>query len=362
MIRFAFVAMISFLLLLPGAAAEPDKTGAAAAAEAAPASTEGSAAETEPAPEPEPETDLVVARVSGVLITEKQVLEAIDEIARQRGNMPLERLQQRNSLFFNDAIDSLVTLSLLKAQVAEQGVAASDAEIDAQVKQMAGRFASPEEFQKALEAQGMTEADLRKNIQGAVALQKVIDGATKGLPPATDAEVEKFYAAHPDKFALPERARVAHILLEIPQGATASQKAELQKKLEAIRFEIEAETVTFADAAAKYSQDEKTAAKGGDMGVIARARLPKPFADALFSTRPGTVSPVLESQSGYHIVKALEIKPAGQATLEEAKPAILQLLGQEAKQTARNRFVAALKDKAVIETFMDAEEFAKRHP
>ncbi|MDR1727556.1 MAG: peptidylprolyl isomerase [Acidobacteriota bacterium] len=350
MIRFAAVVTILLSLLTPGA------MPAAVAQEPAPDPAQA------PASGAMPETDLVVARVSGVPITEKQVLDVIAEIARQQGDLPLDRLQQRNALFFNDAIDNLVTLTLLREHAKEQAVVVTDAEVAAQVKQMAGRFASQEEFQKALAAQGMTEADLGRNIRGTISLQKVIDGATKDAPPVTDADVERFYAANPDKFALPERVHAAHILLQIPQGATPAQKAELQKELERIRFDIEAEAVTFADAAAKHSQDKATAAKGGDMGLLSRPNLPKPFADALFNAKPGTLSPVLESQAGYHIVKALEVKPAGTATLEESKPAIRQLLEQEAKQTARRRFVAALKDKAKVEAFMDAEEFAKRHP
>jgi parvulin-like peptidyl-prolyl isomerase len=71
---------------------------------------------------------------------------------------------------------------------------------------------------------------------------------------------------------------------------------------------------------------------------------------------------VIESTSGYHLLQVIEKKPAGKATLEEAKPVIQQYLHQAARQSAVQKYVQGLKSKAVIENFMTAEEFNKRHP
>ena len=308
---------------------------------------------------PNAATDLVVARVSGDPITEKQVIGAIDELARQE-NLTLEQSKQRNSLLFDRAVENLVTVSLMRTRMREITITVNDDDVDALLRQTSQRFPSPEAFQKALADQGLTEADLRNSIRESIGMQKVVDEASKGTAQVTDAEIEKFYADNPDRFALPERARIAHILLHIPPDSTAAQKEEIRKKLEGIRVEIEAEIITFSDAAAKYSQDADTAAKGGEMGIVTRGNLPKPFADALFSIKPGSVSPALESQAGYHILKALELMPAGQASFEEIKPALRQSLEQDAQQSARQKFVAELKNRATIEYFMTAEEFDKR--
>jgi peptidyl-prolyl cis-trans isomerase C len=344
MIRSAFIFTILLLTLM---------FSTAVAEEAVPPNE---AAETV---SPEPAGDLVAARVSGDPITEKQILDIINEMAKQE-NMTLEQSQQRNSLLFDRAVENLITLSLMKARMREIDIAADDADVEAQIKQTAQRFPSPEAFQKALADQGLTEAGLRNSIMENIRMQKVADEASKDAAPVTEGEIEKFYADNPDSFALPERARAAHILLQIPPGATAAQKEEIRKRLEGIRVDIAAEIITFADAAAKYSQDAATAANGGEMGFLTRDSLPKSFADALFNTKPGTVSPAMESQSGYHILKALELRPAGQSTLEEIRSALRQSLEENAKQSARQKYVENLKSKAVIEYFMTAEEFVRR--
>jgi len=192
-------------------------------------------------------------------------------------------------------------------------------------------------------------------------MQKIIDEASKDAAPVSEAEVEKYYTENPDKFAVPERARVSHILLRIPSGATAAQKEEIRKKLEGIRVEIAAEIITFADAAAKYSEDENTASKGGDMGLVIRGTLPKSIATSIFNTKPGNATPAMESQSGYHIFQALELNPAGQAAFEDVKSSIRQSLEQNAKQAARQKFVGEMKSRAAIEYFMTPEEFVRRN-
>ena len=307
------------------------------------------------------EAGLVVVRISGFPVTEKQVLEMIDDLARQN-DLSLSQFRERNSLLFEDAVKNLITVTLIRNQVRQQNISVEKTQLDQQIQQLSSRYSSQEAFQKALAAQGITEAELRMNLEESIAMQRVLDRAVQNLPETSDAEIEKFYIDNPDKFALPERAHAAHILLRADQQDTEAQKAEIMKRLEKIRADIEAKTITFAEAAKKYSQDTVTAAKGGDLGVFTRGRIAKPIEDAAFSIKPGTLSAIIETPIGYHLVQSVELKPAGQATLEESKSSIKQYLDQAKKQEAIQKFVAGLRAKATIESFMSAEEFAERHP
>ena len=310
---------------------------------------------------PKTASDLVVVRVSGEPITEKQVQDAINEIAWEQETLTIEQARMRNSLFFSGAVENLITLSLLKARMLEMNVTVEEADVDVRLQQLSQRFPTPEVFQESLAAQGMTEDTLRNNQRENLRLQKILDEASKNAASVTDEDVEAFYANNPERFATKDRAHVAHILLKIPPDVTATQKEEIRKKLEAIRVDIEAEIITFAEAALKYSQDESTAENGGDLGIMIRDNMPESFANAIFYIKQRTVSPALESQSGYHILKALELHPAGQSTLEEVKPVLRQLLEQNAKQSAMKNFVEELKGRATIEHFMTAEEFVRRN-
>jgi peptidyl-prolyl cis-trans isomerase C len=306
-------------------------------------------------------SDLVVATVSGEPITEKQVLTTINVLASQTVLKPEEQ-KDRNLLLFKGALDNLITLTVLRAEVRNQNVIVDKARIDQQMQLFETRYGSKEAFEKAMAKQGVNETSLRKSIEETWSVQEVLDRAAKDVPAITDADIQKFYDNNPEKFLNPERAHVAQILLRADPAATAEQKAEVKKNLENIRADIESKKITFEDAAAKFSQDQASAKKGGDLGFVSRGQTGKQLEEAIFGTFPGHLTAVIENPSGYHLIRVIELKPAGKSTLEEAKPTIQQYLYQAAKQSVVQKYVQGLKSKAVVESFMTAEEFDKRHP
>jgi peptidyl-prolyl cis-trans isomerase C len=306
-------------------------------------------------------SDLVVVRVAGEPITEKQVLSAVNFLSRQKLPPP-DAQQSRNVLLFNGAVENLTIELLLKKIAREQNVVADKSLVDQQMEALAKQFPTPEAYKKALASQGMTEEQLRKNVENSMSMQQVLNIAVKNVPQATDAEAQKFYDDNADKFPVPEQAHAAHILLLADPKGTDEQKAEIKKKIEGIRADIEAGKITFADAAKQFSQDPGSASNGGDLGFFPRGQMVKPFEEAAFSGKPGTLSGIIESQYGYHIIQTLEVKPAGKASLEEAKSSIKLYLDRTSKTKAIQQYTADLKAKAAIENFMTPEEFLKRHP
>jgi peptidyl-prolyl cis-trans isomerase C len=318
-------------------------------------------------PQPQPKADkagedLVVARVAGDIITEKQVLSAIEEMTRrQQPQLSLQQMQQRNSLLFKPALDNLVNVSLLKREVAQKHVTVDPAKVEQNYRQMTQGM-KPEEIKAAMDKQGLNEASLKKSIEENLSYTQVLEDAVKAIPSPSEDAAKKFYIENPQSFNVPEQVRAAHILLKVDPNAKPEQKAEIRKKIESLRADLESKKITFAEAAAKYSEDPSNAQKGGDLGKFGRGQMVKPFEDAAFATKPGTLSPVVETNFGYHIIQVMEVKPAGKAPFEEAKPLIVNYLNESARQTAAEKYLADLKAGAKIEMFMTQEEWTKRHP
>jgi peptidyl-prolyl cis-trans isomerase C len=336
----------------PATPAQPQTPAVQQKAPAAPSSTPAAA---------DAGSDLVVVRVAGEPITEKLILSAINFLNRQK-QLPPDPQEPRNVALFKGAVDNLVIEALLKKQAREQNIVPDKVMVDQQMQILSKRFPSPEEYQKALASQGLTEDQLRKNVEESMGMQQMLDQATKNVPETTDADIEKFYNDNSDKFPIPEQAHATHILLLADAKSTPEQKAEVKKKIEEIRADIESSKITFADAATKYSQDPGSASKGGDLGFFPRGQMVKPFEDAVFTGKPGILSPVVETQYGYHLIQTIEVKPAGKATLEEAKLSIKRYLDQTNKRKAVQQYTSDLKAKASVETFMTPEEYLKRHP
>jgi parvulin-like peptidyl-prolyl isomerase len=312
-------------------------------------------------------SDIVVMRVSGQPITETQVLQTMNQLASQQV-LSANQGQKRKSALYDDAIENLVISALLKTRARLQSITIDKALIDRQMQAFAKQYSSEEDFQKALVKQGLTESELRKNIEESMAAQKVLDLAVKDVPGATEEELMLFYNNNPKKFDMPQRALASQILLRVDPKSTPEQKAEIKKYLEEIRARIDIKTLTFADAAQKYSQDPATSQKGGDVGVVVRDTeksaedSDQSIEKAIFETSPGSISPVIETPQGYRIFQVREIKPAGKESFEEAKPTIQKYLDTAARQKALQKFVQGLREKASIETFLTSDEFFQRHP
>jgi parvulin-like peptidyl-prolyl isomerase len=306
----------------------------------------------------------VVVKVLGESITENQVLNTILQVVGQLAQtkqLNAEKIQQKNTLYYREALDTLIGTILLKNEAREKNIVADKAKIEDTFKAMKAQVGGEEKFQEALKMQGMTEAGLREQIETNLLCQQVIEVITRGLPPPTDADVRKFYDENPNYFQTGERVHAAHIFLKVDRNATEGQKAEIRKKLESIRAEILAKKITFAEAAAKNSEDKANASKGGDLGDVKRGDMVPPVENAIFGTPAGTLSQVVETEFGLHLIQVIEPRPPGLIPLEAVSAQIRPFLEGRARQEATRKHLEALKAGAKVEYVMSEAEWNKRH-
>ncbi len=140
-------------------------------------------------------------------------------------------------------------------------------------------------------------------------------------------DVERFYRANEAQFTTPEQVRASHILLK----TEGKDEAAVRARAEALLKEAKS-GADFAALAKKNSEDEGSAAQGGDLDYFGRGRMAKEFEDAAFSLAPGQISDVVKSPFGFHIIKVTDRKPETKRALEEARPQITEQLSYERAQ------------------------------
>ncbi|MCA3777235.1 MAG: SurA N-terminal domain-containing protein [Burkholderia sp.] len=147
----------------------------------------------------------------------------------------------------------------------------------------------------------------------------------------TDADIKKFYDDNPTHFRTEAQVRVSHIFIAAPGSASAADKTAAKTKAEQLLADVKAHPDQFAQIAQKNSQDAPSAAKGGDLGFITRGSTAggKAFDDAAFALKQGDVSGVVQSDLGFHILKATEVKPAVVKPFAEVKDEIAASLKQQ---------------------------------
>ena len=114
-------------------------------------------------------------------------------------------------------------------------------------------------------------------------------------------EIENSYNANIDRYSTPGRVRASHILL----GLGDKDEETVRQQGEAILAQARA-GADFADLARQYSEDEATAELGGDLDFFGRGQMVPEFEAAAFEMEPGTVSDLVQTAIGFHIIKVVE--------------------------------------------------------
>lgn len=143
-------------------------------------------------------------------------------------------------------------------------------------------------------------------------------------------DIKSYYEANKDsQFKEKEQVRARHILIKLPTGASEEERKKLRQKAEKILKEAKS-GADFAELAKKYSEDEGTKDKGGDLGYFTKGRMVPEFERAAFSLKPGEISDIVETQYGFHIIKVEDKKPERVKSLDEVRDEIERKLRKEA--------------------------------
>jgi peptidyl-prolyl cis-trans isomerase D len=190
----------------------------------------------------------------------------------------------------------------------------SDAQIEQYYKDNSAQFQAPEQA----------------NIEYVVL---DIDSVRKTITPSAD-EVRIHFEKNIDKFNDSEERRTSHILVSAPKNATDSDRLKAKAKADQLLTEVLKAPEKFAEIAKTNSQDSASSTNGGDLGFSTKKGMPEKYNDAAFVLSKGGISPIVETDFGYHIIRLTDIKTPKQKTLEELRPEIeADLKKQQAQRT-----------------------------
>jgi peptidyl-prolyl cis-trans isomerase C len=286
-----------------------------------------------------------VARVNGA---------SIDAIELRRAKKVLLRGQtvppEQQAALDKQAVEQLVSAELLYQAAATLEIKDLDKQIDAKVAQGKARFKDEQDFKKAIKDLEMDEKDLREYTRRDLLISKYVETTFVSKVVVTEAEVRAFYDKNPDKFKQNETVKASHILIGVDSKATADEKVKAREKAEKLQKEV-AGGADFA-ALAKGNSTCPSASQGGDLGFFGKGQMVPAFEKAAFALKPGEISPVVETQFGYHIIKLTEKKPASEVDFKDVKAKIEEFLKGQKVNEAIQKYIAETKKTAKIEILL----------
>ena len=214
-------------------------------------------------------------------------------------------------------------------------------EVEAAFAEIRGRYDSEEAFQLALQNNGLGMEALKSALARQCKVDAVLERVASRSPKANDVEVRIFYHLHPDKFRLPESRLARHILISVNADYPENTREQARQRIEDIAKIVQCKPYKFPDMALKHSECP-TALNGGQLGTVGRGKLYAELEEALFALKENEISPVVETEIGFHLVQCLKIFRAHTLSLKKATPKIRELIQERYRRNCQRTWLASL--------------------
>lgn len=289
------------------------------------------------------------ARKAGLVVTDETLAEVIsgigafqkdgkfdkqlaERLLKEQGMTPLmfeSRVRQElSSRQLTDAYtqngysSSLIADKLIRLNEQQRVVALAKFDVDAMLAQVKVTDAAVAEYYKNNQSEFQTPERAR--------VEYVVFSTESLLPQVSveDAEVRKYYEEHQSEFGSQEQRQAAHILISVAAQASDADKQAAKAKAEQVLQKVKQSPGSFAALAKEFSQDSWSASSGGRLETMERGTsgVSKSFEDVVFNLKAGEISDLVQSDSGFHIVHLLAIKPSKVQAYNEVSGLIAQRL------------------------------------
>lgn len=316
-----------------------------------------------------------IIKVNGQKITQSQFDESFKQ-ASQGGmfaQLGINVQDGKNSFLYylikDKVVNDLITKSLMQQEMDKRGIKVSNDDVNNAIKDIVDRVGSKEQLDQILKQNGVAPAQFKKDLHQEVKLKKLAESL--GTTPVTDADTKKYYNDNLDKFKYPDKVRASHILIAINpaeiEEIVKSDKANKDLTEDQIKAKVNEEITAkeakakellalakkdpsqFAKLAKENSDDTTTAVQGGELGFFAAKEMVPEFSQAAFAMKPNTVSDLVKTQFGYHIIMVTDRMAAGQQPYEKVKNEIKGFMENQRQLQAIDNLVESLKKSANIE-------------
>ena len=275
------------------------------------------------------------------------------------------------NVFKEKVVNELIIKSLIDDEIEKRGIKASKEDVQEELKKVIDKVGSKEELNRILKQRGVSNDQFMDDLRTQVKMKKLINSIEK--VEISDADAQKYYDEHPKEFTHGEQVRASHILIttdvigairEIktknPEISTDDLNKEIEKKMaaqkakaEAVLAEVQKNPDNFAKIAAKKSEDQGSAARGGELGFFTKEVMVPEFANAAFSMKPNTISGLVKTNYGYHIIKVTDRMEAGKTPFVKVKDDIKFFLETQKQVEVLKNLTAGLMKNADIEYLND---------
>ena len=249
--------------------------------------------------------DRIVAVVNDGLVLQSELDRALDlsrhQLADRKIPLPPEDILRAQVL------ERLILTRVQTQRAQEAGIRVDDRELNEVLNNIASQNRlSLADFAKQVQKEGIDYTSLREQVREEVMINRLRAREVESRVLVTDQDIALFLANEGQDQT---EYRVSHILVAVPDGAASDARVKARAKAEGLLKKLQG-GADFAQTAST-SSDGQQALQGGDLDWRTAGNLPELFASAVIKLKPGELSPILESASGFHILKLTDQRGGG---------------------------------------------------
>ncbi len=177
-------------------------------------------------------------------------------------------------------------------------------------------------------------------------VQAAMDAVAARVRPVSEVEVRDYYDANPERFHLPERRRIRHLLVTVNPDFADNTEDAARARIDAYADRLRSGE-RFADLAQRHSECP-TAMNGGEVGAVASGALYPELEALAFSLPAGGWGGPVRTGLGWHLVACDAVEPPSRVPFDDAEAAIRDHLGKIARRAAQVAWLRALATRPVL--------------
>jgi peptidyl-prolyl cis-trans isomerase SurA len=306
--------------------------------------------------------DGVAAIVNEGVVLKSQLSDELALIIKRaaEGNFPLPP----EGILEEQVLERLIVTEIQLQRADQIGLQVSDQMLNEAIERMAAQAGIPfDQMPAALAADGIDYADFRRGMRDEITLEQLRHIMVAQNIEVSDREMDQCITDLEDNVVVNSSWNLSHILINLPDGATAAQIEEAQANAQNVYEQIEA-GASFGEMAVRYSQSE-TSLRGGELGWIEGQQIPSFFVDILADLTTGDVSKPFRTSNSFHIVKVNELRSAVQRSeVKQTKARHILITPNEIidDETAKQQLEDALEKIAEGEDFAELAKLLSDGP
>ena len=267
--------------------------------------------------------DRIQIVVNDDVITAREVDERVQLV---RTRLAAQKLAAPPDMVLRRQVMERMAVERLQLQVAgTRGLKVSDEQLERAIRQVAEQNRkTPEQLKREASREPGGLRALQQELRTQLLIQQLIEREVYGRVVVSENEVESYLDAQ-RKQGGNEEYNLSHLLIAIPEKASAEAIAAARAKAESLHAELQ-RGAEFGPLAVAHSQGQN-ALEGGGLGWRAPGQLPDLFVNAVRNLKPGEVSDVLRSPSGFHLLRLNERRggtPAVNVTQTHARHILIK--------------------------------------